>query len=208
MESREDLIKKIEQLSNQVYAGYEPDKSLSMLNWYATKYDLLNDAITKRNQLIYRGEIYWCELGENVGCEEVKLRPCVIIQNQKGNENSPTTIVAPITNSKIKLPVAYELNRGANPEVTGTIDLGQARVISKGRLKAKICSLTRSELREVDMCILRSLGVYRFYKDNESNKDKVKKLSNELSDLKKLLKQIREELNVSDDKDIIEKIKK
>lgn len=58
--------------------------------------------------MIYRGEVYWCYLGENIGNEESKKRPVVIIQNQKGNDNSPTTIVAPITNATINLPIAVQ----------------------------------------------------------------------------------------------------
>jgi len=46
---------------------------------------------------IRRGDIFVTDLesvGENVGSEQSSKRPAVIIQNDTGNEYSPTTIVA------------------------------------------------------------------------------------------------------------------
>ncbi|WNN88962.1 type II toxin-antitoxin system PemK/MazF family toxin [Gloeocapsopsis dulcis] len=48
-------------------------------------------------QLIYkRGDIWWVDLKPVVGSETDKERPCLILQNDIGNQNSPTTIIAPI----------------------------------------------------------------------------------------------------------------
>lgn len=207
MEKREDLLDKLKILSKQTYKGYEDDKSLKMLEWFVKKYNLLDDAISKKNQIVHRGEIYWCELGENIGCEEVKLRPCVIIQNEKGNINAPTTIVAPITNAKINLPVAVHLDRGNDSVITGTIDLGQIRVISKGRIKGHISNLKTSELKQVNKAILSSLGLYKYYKATTENGIKIKTLSNEVRVLSNLLLEIKKELNIENDIDILQKIK-
>ena len=43
-----------------------------------------------------RGEIWWVNLDPTVGNETAKKRPCVILQNDVGNERSTTTIVAPL----------------------------------------------------------------------------------------------------------------
>ena len=48
-----------------------------------------------------RGEIYWVDFGTPRGSEQAGKRPALVIQNDVGNESSPTTIVAGIT-SKIK----------------------------------------------------------------------------------------------------------
>lgn len=50
--------------------------------------------------MIQRGEIYLVNLTKNVGSEQGGIRPAVIIQNDKGNENSPTTVVCPLTSKK------------------------------------------------------------------------------------------------------------
>lgn len=46
---------------------------------------------------IKRGEIYYANLCPVVGSEQGGIRPVVILQNDKGNLHSTTTIVAPIT---------------------------------------------------------------------------------------------------------------
>ena len=50
---------------------------------------------------IQQGQIYICELGENIGSEQSGERPCLIIQNNILNETSDVVIVLPIT-SKAK----------------------------------------------------------------------------------------------------------
>ena len=54
-----------------------------------------------QKRIVFRGQVYFCELGEGVGSEETKERPCIIIQNNLGNKNSGNIIVAPITNGGI-----------------------------------------------------------------------------------------------------------
>ena len=47
---------------------------------------------------IKRGDLYYAALDETyVGSEQTGVRPVVILQNNLGNEHSPTVIVAPIT---------------------------------------------------------------------------------------------------------------
>lgn len=46
---------------------------------------------------IKRGEIYYANLCPIVGSEQGGVRPVVILQNDKGNSHSRTTIVAAIT---------------------------------------------------------------------------------------------------------------
>ena len=50
---------------------------------------------------IKRGNLFYAALDENyIGSEQIGVRPVVILQNNIGNEYSPTVIIAPIT-SKI-----------------------------------------------------------------------------------------------------------
>ncbi len=48
-------------------------------------------------RLVKRGEVYRCDLGDAVGSEQGGIRPVIVIQNDKGNKYSPTTIVIPFT---------------------------------------------------------------------------------------------------------------
>ena len=56
----------------------------------------------KKMKQIKRGEIYYANLCPIVGSEQGGIRPVVILQNNKGNLHSRTTIVAAITSKKQK----------------------------------------------------------------------------------------------------------
>ena len=43
---------------------------------------------------VKRSEVYLADLSDVSGSEQGKVRPVVIIQNNRGNKYSPTTIVA------------------------------------------------------------------------------------------------------------------
>lgn len=187
------ILNDLDSKSRLKYNGYDEDKSFSLLDWASKKYDYLNDCIAKKNQLIFRDEIYWVDLGENLGSEESKLRPCVIIQNQLGNVKAPTTLVAPITNAVIKLLVAVELKRGDMPEITGTIDCGQIRVISKGRIKGKISKLSTSEKKAINLALLKSLGLYEYKINYDKSQDTVRKLNLENNKKDSLINELNKE---------------
>jgi mRNA interferase MazF len=46
---------------------------------------------------VRRGEIYWVEFNPVKGSEQAGLRPALVVQNDVGNQYSPTTIVVAIT---------------------------------------------------------------------------------------------------------------
>jgi len=114
-----------------------------------------------RIEHIYKRDIIYCNLGHNIGSEQNSKRPVVILQNDKGNSSSFTTIVAPIsthnncvttkvgdnytiefTNDEgqrvskkldyYEIPVELEPNY--KTEITGYINLAQIRTIDKKRL--------------------------------------------------------------------------
>ena len=58
------------------------------------KYDLRDN---KSPIVVRQREIFFCEFGENIGCEQNSRRPVVILQNNVGNSKSETIVVAPIT---------------------------------------------------------------------------------------------------------------
>ena len=48
---------------------------------------------------VHRGDIVIVELDPTQGSEQQGTRPCLVIQNDVGNTNAPTTIVVPFTTS-------------------------------------------------------------------------------------------------------------
>ena len=72
-------------------------KTQQYLEWLKNKLYLNAIAPSAKNRIIYRGQVYRCNLGIGVGSEECKERPCVILQYNSANKTSPNTLVAPIT---------------------------------------------------------------------------------------------------------------
>ena len=106
---------------------------------------------------VKRGQIYYADLSPVVGSEQGGMRPVVIIQNDKGNVHSPTTIVACITSAhtKSKLPTHIEI-----PLFKDSIILmEQIRTIDKRRLKNLIAEVGADTMTQVDKAIKISLGL-------------------------------------------------
>ncbi len=56
----------------------------------------------KKDEMVYRGEIYFADLDPVEGSEQGGRRPVLIIQNDVGNRFAPTTIVSAITSQEKK----------------------------------------------------------------------------------------------------------
>jgi mRNA interferase MazF len=78
---------------------------------------------------VKRGEIYWVEFNPVKGSEQDGLRPALVVQNDNGNRNSPTTIVAAIT--RTLPPQAYPFVVVLEP---GECGLATASVVNCAQL--------------------------------------------------------------------------
>jgi len=112
---------------------------------------------------ILRGNIYYADLTPVVGSEQGGIRPVLIIQNNKGNKYSPTTVVAAITSKavKIDLPIHCVVEEKYVNGQESTILLEQIRTIDKQRLQNYIGTLPQAMMQEVDKALAVSLGLNR-----------------------------------------------
>lgn len=111
---------------------------------------------------IRRGDIYYADLSPVVGSEQGGTRPVIIIQNDIGNQYSPTTIVAAITSQidKPKLPTHVAMPASPNGlEKNSVILLEQIRTIDKSRLLEKVTSLDSELMGKVNQAIEISLNL-------------------------------------------------
>ncbi|MCW2276698.1 type II toxin-antitoxin system PemK/MazF family toxin [Heliophilum fasciatum] len=112
--------------------------------------------------VIRRGEVYYAELNPVVGSEQGGTRPVLIVQNDIGNQYSPTTIVAAITSqiSKAKLPTHVEVPaRRSGLDRDSVVLLEQIRTIDKTRLREKIGVLDEEMMHKVAQALEISLGL-------------------------------------------------
>jgi mRNA interferase MazF len=97
---------------------------------------------------VKRGEVYSASLDPVVGSETGKTRPVVVIQNDIGNQYSPTTIVAIITaysEKKATYPICVAVGADQGLKKASIVNLAQIRTIDKRRLVfPKVATMTNN----------------------------------------------------------------
>ena len=113
------------------------------------------------NQSILRGELYYADLNPVIGSEQGGIRPVLVIQNDTGNKHSPTVIIAAITSKAIKsiLPTHHVLSALYGLERESIVLLEQIRTIDKLRLKERVGTLGKDDMRGVDISLAVSVGL-------------------------------------------------
>ncbi len=92
--------------------AYALSKLYKYVEWVNDGIEMNNNVKNRIRIVPKRGEVWTCELGQNIGSEENKIRPVIIIQNDTGNQNAPTTIVVPISNRPKKIAVHISIRNG------------------------------------------------------------------------------------------------
>jgi mRNA interferase MazF len=113
-----------------------------------------------------RGEIYFVNFDPAQGSEQGGTRPALIIQNNTGNQHSPTLIVAPITSSmKLRLPVHLPISGVHSLRKDSTLLLEQIRVVDKSRVGKHLGTISYVGMKLVDAAIAVSLDIHPHVKE-------------------------------------------
>ena len=115
---------------------------------------------------IRRGDIVYADLGEGDetrGNEIYKQRPAVVIQNDIGNEESATTIVAPATSGSTPYPFQVNVSAADSDfEQDSAVMLDQIRTVDiEQRVLDVFGSLDTPTMTRIDRAIDVSLGLER-----------------------------------------------
>ena len=109
---------------------------------------------------VKRGEIYYADLSPIVGSEQGGFRPVLVLQNDTGNQYSPTTIVAAVTSKREKAGLPTHIKITIDGLKTPSIVLlEQLRTIDKTRLGDYAGRLNKDTMGKVDHALITSLGV-------------------------------------------------
>ncbi|QGU93956.1 type II toxin-antitoxin system PemK/MazF family toxin [Clostridium bovifaecis] len=162
----DDTLQKNDGIEATRKKAYDIIKIYNYVHWVNEQIKMNNNASRDTKVIPRRGEIWTCELGQNIGSEENKIRPVIIIQNDTGNKNAPTTIVAPISNRPKKIAVHIELREsdyiledGEKNHITGTVLAEQIKVVSKARLGRHIATLKKDFMDILDSKLRISLDL-------------------------------------------------
>lgn len=115
---------------------------------------------------VRRGDVVIVELDPTEGSEQRGTRPCLVVQNDVGNENAPTTIVVPFTTSRGDELYPFEVLISAveSPLREDSVALcSQIRTVSiEHRIKSDIGSVPVFRMEEVNEALEYSLGLREF----------------------------------------------
>ena len=168
------------------------DKTRQSLDWLKEMLYLDTQAEKAKGRYVKRGQVYKCKLGIGVGSEQIKERPCVILQRNAGNLKSPNTIVAPITHTgsglDIVVPLETRTDKNGKIILDGNVLLGNIVCVSKARLGNYVEDLNKNEMKKIDEALAISLNLKCHYdKLNTIFNDKleyIEKLKTSVSVLK------------------------
>lgn len=110
---------------------------------------------------VRRGDVVIVRFDPAEGYEMKKTRPAVVIQNDIGNRNSRTTIVAPATGTHRGYPFEVLVEAEGSPfEKDSSVRLDQIRVVSiEKRIHSVVGSLGAPTMAQVDEALKLSLGL-------------------------------------------------
>ncbi|WP_132059629.1 type II toxin-antitoxin system PemK/MazF family toxin [Halorussus amylolyticus] len=110
---------------------------------------------------VRRGDVVVVRLDPAEGHEMKKTRPAVVVQNDVGNRNASTTIVAPATRTHRGYPFEVLVEASESPfEEDSSVRLDQVRVVSiEERIHSVVGSLDGEVVDEIDDALKLSLGL-------------------------------------------------
>jgi mRNA interferase MazF len=99
-----------------------------------------NGVLIMNERKIRRGDIYYADLNPVIGSEQGNLRPVLVVQNNVGNEYSPTIVVVPITCNlrKNPLPTHVLIPQACGLEADSLALAEQIRTIDRMRFEEYI----------------------------------------------------------------------
>ena len=100
---------------------------------------------------IYNNFIYWCNLGVNIGSEQNKLRPVLILKTSK---NSPICTILPLTTKRLEDNFWFHIDL---EEIDSTVLVEQLKVVSKIRIsnpyrkKGKLVTILQNDWEKINL---------------------------------------------------------
>ena len=190
----------------------ELNKIQDLLEWMKTKIYLNTKVEQANKRYVKRGQVYNCYFGIGVDNEIQKLRPSIVLQNNIGNAKSGNILVAPITHTYKEIPSIIKITTQYNTNGTILLD-GYANIsnilcVSKARLEDYITTLSKTEMKQIDVAIAVSLDLMNYYAKLKNNlEDKIEYIQKIKNERNLAQDQVRELLMLSNSKDF-EELKK
>jgi len=139
------ICKTEEQLNNSRF-----NNPIEFAEWTCEKAKI-NLNTTFPNFPIYNNFIYWCNLGINIGSEQNKIRPALILRSFK---QSPICTILPLTSKRLQDKFQFHIDL---ENLNSTVLIEQIRVVSKlrffnpYRLKGKLVTISQNDWDKINI---------------------------------------------------------
>jgi mRNA interferase MazF len=114
-----------------------------------------------KKRKIRRGDIYYAYLNPVVGSEQGDCRPVLVVQNDAGNEHSPTIVVVPFTRNlrKNPLPTHVLIPKSCGLGRDSLVLAEQIRTIDRSRLSNYIGRISQEVQTAIDTALVVCVGL-------------------------------------------------
>jgi mRNA interferase MazF len=112
--------------------------------------------MSKLNDAVKRGDVFWAKLEPTVGSELQKTRPVIVISINPLNKARNTIVIVPLSTSA---PVIEFLNVALKGGSVARCE--HIRSIDKSRLIEKVGSISDVDIAKIEVGISRILGMNR-----------------------------------------------
>lgn len=136
-----DILRSVDEGSAVEYAIWTKDKAEIKFNK-----DIPSFPITSNY-------IYWCNLGVNVGSEQNKIRPVLVIKTKR---NSPICTILPLTSERMKDTRWYHIDledHNSTVLVEQLKNISKLRIIKLYRLKGKLTKITLNDWNNINIAL-------------------------------------------------------
>lgn len=125
---------------------------------------MTTDSVTEE-KTYRRGEIYYADFGDSLDSTINKVRPALIISNNKGNTHSPTVIVVALSSKykKLSLPTHIVLEDNTGLRRRGIVMTEQVKTLDKSSLLKKCGQVSEAFLERVNRAVAISMGLDQKY---------------------------------------------
>ncbi len=113
--------------------------------------DIIHVLKNGKNVEISKGDVYWVSLSPTIGTETQKTRPGVVVSGYAQNVSSKRVMIVPVTSQVTKIHPFETAICVAGEKAKAMAN--QMRSVDKQRLGKYICTVTKSELRNIQSAI-------------------------------------------------------
>jgi len=138
-----DILSGLNETSAVEYATWTKDKAKIKF-----KKDMPSFPITSNY-------IYWCNLGINIGSEQNKIRPVLVIKTKR---NSPICTILPLTSERINDTRWYHIDlesQNSTVLIEQLKNISKLRIITPHRRKGKLTKITLNDWNNINSALTR-----------------------------------------------------